>query len=79
VNIGVRPTAEDSGDVVVAGKGRFKVPTLRNVELLGPFYHNGGQATLRQVIDFYNRGGDFPDHDTDSQIRPLGSTESQSG
>jgi len=77
VNIGVRPTEEDTGDVVVAGKGRFKVPTLRNIELLGPYYHNGGQATLRQVIDFYNRGGDFPDHETDSQIRPLGLSDAQ--
>jgi cytochrome c peroxidase len=39
--------------------GAFKAPTLRNVELTGPYFHNGGQATLRQVIDFYARGGDF--------------------
>ncbi|HKB11444.1 MAG TPA: cytochrome c peroxidase [Vicinamibacterales bacterium] len=77
VNIGVRPTAEDTGDVVDAGKGRFKVPTLRNIELLGPYFHNGGQATLHQVVDFYNRGGDFPNQDTDSQIRPLGLSEEQ--
>jgi cytochrome c peroxidase len=38
--------------------GSFKVPTLRNVELTGPYFHNGGQATLDQVVDFYNRGGD---------------------
>jgi cytochrome c peroxidase len=38
--------------------GAFKVPTLRNVELTGPYFHNGGQATLEQVVDFYNRGGD---------------------
>jgi cytochrome c peroxidase len=38
--------------------GSFKVPTLRNVELTGPFFHNGGQATLEQVVEFYNRGGD---------------------
>ena len=38
--------------------GSFKVPTLRNVELTGPYFHNGGQATLEQVVDFYNRGGD---------------------
>jgi len=38
--------------------GSFKVPTLRNVELTGPYFHNGGTATLEQVIDFYNRGGD---------------------
>jgi hypothetical protein len=29
------------------------------VELTGPYFHNGGQATLRQVVDYYVRGGDF--------------------
>lgn len=43
----------------LAVTGSFKVPGLRNVELTGPYFHNGGQATLRQVIEFYNRGGDF--------------------
>jgi cytochrome c peroxidase len=43
----------------VAVDGSFKTPTLRNVELTGPYFHNGGQATLRQVVDFYVRGGDF--------------------
>jgi cytochrome c peroxidase len=38
--------------------GSFKVPSLRNVELTGPYFHNGGRATLSQVIEFYNRGGD---------------------
>ncbi len=40
--------------------GAFKAPQLRNVELTAPYFHNGGQLTLRQVIDFYVRGGDFP-------------------
>ena len=39
--------------------GVFKTPGLRNVEFTGPFFHNGGQATLEQVVDFYSRGGDF--------------------
>jgi cytochrome c peroxidase len=41
--------------------GAFKVPGLRNAEFTGPYFHNGGQASLEQVIDFYVRGGDFPD------------------
>ncbi len=45
----------------VAADGEFKTPGLRNVELTGPYFHNGGQATLRQVVDFYDRGGDFLD------------------
>jgi hypothetical protein len=31
------------------------------VELTGPYFHNGGQATLTQVIEFYDRQGDFSD------------------
>jgi cytochrome c peroxidase len=41
--------------------GAFKVSSLRNVELTGPYFHNGGQATLRQVVDLYSRGADFHD------------------
>ena len=39
-------------------EGAFKTPTLRNIELTGPYFHNGSRATLEQVIDFYSRGGD---------------------
>jgi hypothetical protein len=41
-------------------RGAFKVPTLRNQEFQGPYFHNGGDATLRQVVEFYARGGNFP-------------------
>jgi len=44
----------------VARNGAAKVPQLRNVELTGPYFHTGSYLTLRQVIDFYMRGGDFP-------------------
>jgi cytochrome c peroxidase len=77
VNTGVRPVAEDGGDVLAPGLARFKVPTLRNVEFTGPYFHNGSEGTLRQVVDFYNRGGNFPSANTDSQIRPLGLTSTQ--
>jgi cytochrome c peroxidase len=43
----------------VAVDGAFKVPGLRNVELTAPYMHNGGMATLEQVVDFYSRGADF--------------------
>ncbi|WP_068311170.1 cytochrome-c peroxidase [Polycladidibacter hongkongensis] len=45
-----------------AAKGAFKIPTLRNVALTAPYFHNHGYATLRQVVQFYNRGGDFHDY-----------------
>jgi cytochrome c peroxidase len=62
-----------SANELVVADGGFKVPGLRNVELTAPYFHNGGQLTLEQVVDFYNRGGDFnalPDLDPD--IQPLG-------
>jgi cytochrome c peroxidase len=40
-------------------KASFKTPTLRNIELTGPYMHNGSMATLDQVIEFYTRGGNF--------------------
>lgn len=64
----------------VAVDGAFKTPGLRNVELTGPYFHNGGMATLRQVVQFYNRGGNFCTFnlkDMDPDITPLGLTEEQ--
>ena len=45
------------GRLRVATAGFYKIPTLRNVELTGPYMHNGGMATLAQVLEFYSRGG----------------------
>ena len=64
----------------VAVDGAFKTPGLRNVELTGPYFHNGGMATLRQVVQFYNRGGNFCDfnlRDLNNNIRPLGLSAQQ--
>ena len=59
----------------IGNHGAFKVPQLRNVELTGPYMHNGGMATLRQVVDFYTRGGNFDLNnlaDLDPAIAPIG-------
>ena len=45
--------------LVAEVKASFKIPSLRNVELTGPYMHNGGMATLEQVVEFYTRGGNF--------------------
>jgi cytochrome c peroxidase len=60
--------------------GAFKTPSLRNVELTGPYFHNGGKATLMQVVDFYNRGGDFGSENRDNldpDISPLFLTDAE--
>ena len=51
----------DAGRYGVTGKesdrGAFKTPTLREVARTGPYMHDGTIATLEDVIEFYNRGG----------------------
>jgi cytochrome c peroxidase len=57
-----------SGDAV---DGTFKVPGLRNVALTAPYFHNGGELTLRQVVDFYSRGGDFANAEKSTNLHVL--------
>lgn len=47
--------------------GRFKVPSLRNVAVTGPYMHNGVFSELRTVLDFYNK---YNRSGGDSQINP---------
>ncbi len=60
-----------------AVRGAFKVPSLRNVELTGPYMHNGSMSTLEQVVNFYNRGGNFQNAELDPDIELLGLTEQE--
>ena len=57
--------------------GYFKTPGLRNVEFTGPFFHNGGQGTLTDVVEFYDRGGDFENTQVDGNIRSLEFTDEE--
>jgi cytochrome c peroxidase len=62
----------------VAVHGAFKTPSIRNVELTGPYFHNGGKSSLMQVVDFYDRGGDFGkqnEDDLDPDIQRLHLTD----
>ncbi|MGE5049437.1 MAG: cytochrome-c peroxidase, partial [Deltaproteobacteria bacterium] len=57
--------------------GSFKTPQLRNVELSGPYFHTGVKATLRQVVELYDQGGNFPNQTKNPLVRPLNLTEDQ--
>lgn len=37
-------------------KGKFKVPSLRNIAFTAPYMHDGRFATLEQVVEHYNTG-----------------------
>ncbi len=51
-------------------KGAFKTPTLRNVELSGPYMHDGSQATLEEVVEWYAKGG-HPNPTLSDKIKKL--------
>ena len=51
LDIGAEKTFRDS--TMRAG---FKVPTLRNIDKTAPYMHSGVFATLREAVDFYNKG-----------------------
>ncbi len=42
-----------------ADNGKFKAPTLLNIELTAPYMHDGRFATLEEVISFYDSGVHF--------------------
>ena len=49
---------------------KYKTPTLRNVALTAPYMHNGSLGTLREVVEFYNKGG-IKNELLDPLIKPL--------
>jgi len=55
----------------------FKTPNLRNVLVTAPYFHDGSQATLWDVIDHYNKGDGLKDPWLDEDIQPLALTESE--
>ena len=56
--------------------GAFKTPQLRNVELTAPYMHDGSEATLADVMAFYDRGGNDNPY-LDGGMRPLGLTDQE--
>ncbi|WP_068942220.1 cytochrome-c peroxidase [Chryseobacterium timonianum] len=44
-------------ETVAALQHSFKTPTLRNIHKTAPYMHNGGYKTLKEVMNFYNKGG----------------------
>ncbi len=76
-NLGVGMDAKepDLGRYVITKtekeKGAFKTPTCRNVALSPPYMHDGSQATLEEVVEWYNVGGHKNPWLSD-KMKPLG-------
>jgi cytochrome c peroxidase len=66
------------GDITLNPRevGHFKSPSLRNVEVTGPYMHDGRFATLDAVLDHYSSGGkNHPNKDV--RVQPLNLTPSE--
>lgn len=56
---------------LAADRGKFKIPSLRNIEFSFPYMHDGRFQTLTQVVDFYNSGG-HPSPTLDPNMKAAG-------
>jgi cytochrome c peroxidase len=65
----------DTGRFIVTKRdhdmGAFKTPTLRQVAARPPYMHDGSIATLEEVVEYYDRGGNR-NPNLDSELQPLG-------
>jgi cytochrome c peroxidase len=78
VNNGLAEVNNDKGRIMVtynpAHRLQFKIPTLRNVSITGPYMHDGRFTTLEEVLDHYIKGGSPNSENVDPRIRPLNLT-----
>ena len=51
-DLGLYTVTQDPND-----RWKFRTPSLRNAEITAPYMHNGSLATLKDVVEFYNKGG----------------------
>lgn len=83
LGVGWNPDSQEFSDLgryavtnVDSDRGAFKTPTVREVTKRAPYMHDGSVATLREVVELYNRGGE-PNPHLDPKIKPLGLTEDE--
>jgi len=70
-DLGLYEITQSPGD-----RWKYRTPSLRNVALTAPYMHNGALGSLREVVEFYNRGG-VPNEGLDPLIRPLNLTSAE--
>ena len=61
VNVGLYDSYSDTGYARITQKsadaGKFRVPSLRNIELTAPYFHDGSVETLEDVVNHFAMGG----------------------
>jgi len=80
LGVGMAAAEPDPGRFAVTkdeqDRGAFKTPTVRNVALTAPYMHDGSQATLAEVVAWYDKGGHANSQLSD-KIKPLNLTEQE--
>jgi len=82
-NLGLASYADGKGDAgrfaikpLPSMKGAFKTPTLRDVALTAPYFHDGSAKTLEEVVEHYNKGG-VSKVDMSPMMKPLNLTHEE--
>ncbi len=82
LGVGMDKRNPDEGRFIVtenpADWGAFKTPTLREIANTSPYMHDGSLKTLRDVVDYYDKGG-IPNKNLDEKIKPLKLAEQDKG
>jgi cytochrome c peroxidase len=80
IGVGIDAKDPDLGRYTVTklegDRGRFKTPTLREIARSAPYMHDGSEATLEAVVEFYVKGG-IKNPQLDEEIFPLKLTDEQ--
>ena len=80
LGVGMDSKKPDLGRYAVTKKdvdrGAFKTPTVRNVTLSAPYMHDGSQATLEEVVDWYDKGG-HPNPYLSDKVKKLNLTKQE--
>jgi len=76
-NIGLSSFGDDEPDLgrheqvpLPMTKGAFKTPSLRNVAMTAPYFHDGSARTLAQVMEHYAAGGVVKTNISPNMIKP---------
>ncbi|NRF68467.1 c-type cytochrome [Aquincola sp. S2] len=82
-NVGLAAYGKENPDVgrfaikaLPSMKGAFKTPTLRDIALTAPYFHDGSAATLMEVMEHYNKGG-ITKTDLSPNMKPLNLSDSE--
>jgi len=80
VELAKQERAAELGRFAISGNaldiGAFRTPSLRNIALTAPYFHDGSAATLEDVVRFYVKGGN-ENPNRDWQLEPVALTESE--